>query len=266
MDHPLDDSYLKVRRAQRQVETLYAEMLTFGRENPLQMSLGLASNGEMIARIPEPPRWPPEWAVVAGEIAHNLRSALDYAVFQLARSPEQGRTSFPISPSKKRYLKTRAQGKRKKSYRDASLDGVDPKWATWIDRLQPFESPNPNASAQELLILSDLSNRDKHRVRHSVLSVIEVPFAFVTVDDTSVVKNLELKWNPHSNKINVNLEVRGQKRKGNRLIWGIDPKPTPDGARGVDIVFGGNRYRINHLGTVARFVEFVLDSLCPAFV
>jgi hypothetical protein len=85
-----------------------------------------------------------------GEICYNLRSALDYFIFELARldsSTAQSGTQFPIEDRRNRFKK------RETTW----LKCVNASHIAFIKGLQPFNGCDWTRS------LRDFSNRDKHR-------------------------------------------------------------------------------------------------------
>jgi hypothetical protein len=98
-----------------------------------------------------------KWRLLVGDIAHNLRSSLDHLVYQLAllKNPlfKHGRrTMFPIFTDKEEF---RSKGMHRirphLSFSAAKL----------IVKHQPYKRPNP--TRDNLWILSELDNIDKHR-------------------------------------------------------------------------------------------------------
>lgn len=88
--------------------------------------------------------------ILIGEIAYNLRSALDYLIFELAThdsgSPKE-MTQFPIVNSAHDF-----------NHRIPTwLNGVNAAHVTMIERLQPYNGCNWTKR------LRDISNPDKHR-------------------------------------------------------------------------------------------------------
>lgn len=264
MDHPLDDAYRKVVRAQRQIKALDGEIMAWAPKNPLEFALGRNPfTGEMRARIPQPPILPKDWGDTVGEIAHNLRSALDYVVFQITEGGEGAGTAFPIGKGKRSYFKAKGKGK---SYKEKCLPGVPEKWAVWIDQLQPFQSPLPPDKPHELAILNVLSNRDKHRHGVHVLSIIELPFTYLTVESGALVKDIELRSSADGRDLQIEHQTRTPAGKGQKLITGFDPKiPPDDRSGGVSIAFSKDRIRLENLWLVAGHVEFIVRSFYPAF-
>jgi hypothetical protein len=96
------------------------------------------------------------WGTVIGEIAHDLRSALDNLVSQLVilngESPTK-RNQFPIFAVPAEYAQ------KVGSY----LRGTTPIARTLIEALQPYHAGNGSRS-HPLWLLAELSNQDKHRV------------------------------------------------------------------------------------------------------
>ena len=90
--------------------------------------------------------------VLIGEICYNLRSALDYLVFALAKHdsgvPQEG-TQFPIDDKPKQF--------QWNVTKKARLKGLNPAHIAAIERLQPY---NGNSW---VVALRDISNMDKHR-------------------------------------------------------------------------------------------------------
>ncbi|MCH8188130.1 MAG: hypothetical protein IIB66_05415, partial [Proteobacteria bacterium] len=88
--------------------------------------------------------------ILVGEITYNLRAALDYLVYELARLDSgevKNGTQFPIEDTEDGF-------KRK---RNAFLKGVSDKHVAIIESLQPY------SGCDWTRILRDLSNPDKHR-------------------------------------------------------------------------------------------------------
>jgi hypothetical protein len=121
-----------------------------------------------IGRIEIPDAPLTEWGVIVGDFAHNLRSALDHLVYQLAIlnecDPEKMGTQFPIFTAEDDYLRVSFRGRRKGklSSRDSQLWGVSDAHKAIIDGLQPFKADKPKITA--LAVLNRMSNRDKHRL------------------------------------------------------------------------------------------------------
>jgi hypothetical protein len=88
--------------------------------------------------------------ILVGEICYNLRGALDYLVFELAKHDSgapQEKTQFPIVDTPEKF----------KSDRSVRLRGVNGLHVAMIERLQPYNR------CDWARILREISNPDKHR-------------------------------------------------------------------------------------------------------
>lgn len=103
-------------------------------------------------------------AITIGETIYNLRSALDYIVYDLARiaqgAPVAG-TQFPIEESSA-VFESRITGKTKGKPTGHFLKGVPASAVSLIRELQPFEGCTWTRELREL------SNPDKHRHLSSI--------------------------------------------------------------------------------------------------
>jgi hypothetical protein len=99
---------------------------------------------------------PPRIGLTCGDCLQNMRSALDYLVWELVlangKEPND-KNMFPISLKPKSYEHAVQNLKR--------LDGIDEKAIAHIDALQPFQMEDPEDSP--LYILDVLTNINKHR-------------------------------------------------------------------------------------------------------
>jgi hypothetical protein len=114
--------------------------------------------GWLELQLPKPPL---QLSVVVGECLHNLRSALDYLVWQLVLSnpPHQptSRNMFPICSSAASFAEQLKRGR---------LNGVALQAQSVIESLQPFGNAD-----HPLLVLDILNNTDKHRSLNLTLAV-----------------------------------------------------------------------------------------------
>ena len=96
------------------------------------------------------------YSILAGEIVHQLRSALDHLVWQLildeGATPIDGKTGFPVFHIEADYDK----------YGVRMIAGVATQTATDIRSLQPFHT-NP-ADTAPLYVLNEMWKREKHRL------------------------------------------------------------------------------------------------------
>jgi hypothetical protein len=114
--------------------------------------------GWLELQLPKPPL---QISVIVGECLHNLRSALDYLVWQLvlANPPHEptSRNMFPICSSPELFADQLKRGR---------LKGVSLQAQSAIEDLQPFgDAEHP------LSVLDALNNMDKHRNLNFTLAV-----------------------------------------------------------------------------------------------
>jgi hypothetical protein len=108
---------------------------------------------------PQPPVIDPNLPLIVGDCIHNLRSALDHLVFQLAILKGTGteaaaKTAFPIYLTAKSF----------KNFVDSRVAPfIERNALTEIERLQPYA--RGNAGEQDIIwVLSQLDIIDKHRL------------------------------------------------------------------------------------------------------
>jgi hypothetical protein len=153
----------KIGRAEYHVLDLHsrgmATLDTKGETLPPKVEVNSKGHVERTTfRHPKPRPLDPTLPLIIGDCIHNLRSALDHLVYQLAilngAGPDAaGKTSFPI------YL-------RPNMFQDVVSKKVAPFISgtalTEIDKLQPYKTPDPENCT--LWKLSQLDNFDKHRL------------------------------------------------------------------------------------------------------
>ena len=171
--HPLDGPRFKIVRAKSHIETLRSANARFEAEadyrvivaelNPRTSKYALRA---LVNVLP-----PLDLGVCIGEIAHDLRSALDGLVYQLgvlngATEERLTRTQFPI------FLKGRPAGCRGRCRRAMPhfdchgremIGPLRPEHQRRIERLQPFKRENLGRKSP-LYLLHELNNADKHRL------------------------------------------------------------------------------------------------------
>jgi len=170
MAYALDPIRLKIARANKHLHTLDHELGTFLEPytNPGLIDHRFDGTWHIVSLNPvikEPV--PLLFSIICGEAVHNLRSALDYLVWQLVlvegNKPDRW-NSFPIYSktedfeSKVRFPKDPKRG----PLHGIALDGEA--WAL-IEGEQPYHSRVPRE--HYLATLALLSNVDKHRALHS---------------------------------------------------------------------------------------------------
>jgi len=133
--HPLDHAVARVNRAQEHLADLIRRL------SGLAFEPGL--------RKPQIER-DLMFSILVGEVCYNLRAALDYLVFELAKldsGAEQEQTQFPIADDAGKF---KEQSQR--------LKGLKRTHVKAIESLQPY-----NHGCEWTRRLRDWSNPDKHR-------------------------------------------------------------------------------------------------------
>jgi len=171
--HPLDGPRIKVERAKRQIVALNDSVQGLFERYPYEIfkaEFNREAGYYNVRARDGPSSLPDEWGVIIGEIAHDLRSALDGLTWQLALSgPDDpfSHTRFPIcldsDDTKKigdRYYPSfkACQDKRRGCLQSVSSDF----WAR-IESFQPYERGNGDLHSP-LVLLNELNNTDKHRL------------------------------------------------------------------------------------------------------
>lgn len=173
MAHPLDSARLKVHRARGHLDALDIERKRFTDTNPFRLVVepDLATGEDVVRfRCDEPIRVPLVLGLIAGDAIHNLRSALDHVIYQLALAGggDGDRTQFPIFEDGHAYA----------DHVGRLLEGVPEDERSKIKELQPFRARtlieagaappttarDPLAVNMYLMFLGRLDNLDKHRL------------------------------------------------------------------------------------------------------
>lgn len=155
---PLHGARLRHERArehladiQRTVNALYDRLHEVGAgEHP--------DTGGYAVMFPQLEQPTPTLSIRVGEAIYNLRAALDYVVFELARhdsgQPQEG-TQFPIEDREEVFRQTR---------RPTYLKGVSDEHVAMVEEYQPYKGCNWTG------MLQSLSNPDKHRELHVLVT------------------------------------------------------------------------------------------------
>jgi len=165
MQASLNSPRSKLARAQEHIELLDHELAASNaqpqraieRAHPRPMGTSPSTELTLLDDKPEEAR---AWALIIGDAANSLRSALDHLVYQLAlldnrRKPREqllARCQFPISSGPKAFRQRRV----------GYIGLLNDAHQASIRRLQPYQKGN-RERAQRLRLLQSLVNTDKHR-------------------------------------------------------------------------------------------------------
>jgi hypothetical protein len=171
-EQPVDFSgvHLKLARAGRHLDALRAKVEAFRAREPIgfRHTTEPGDDGSEVhqlwAQVREQP--PVEWSVIIGDVLHNLRSALDHAVWAMADPADRyDRAQFPIYSSEEDYRRNA----------DTLLRGVSPRRRELIEGEQPFRWPEESRHFHHLAALRQMSNDDKHRILRPIAMVPDLP-------------------------------------------------------------------------------------------
>lgn len=171
VDDALSGIRLKLSRAADEIKALDKEVVAFVTEPPAPYSASGDFNRTtriLTVRVRSEKTPDPMWSIRIGEVAHNLRSALDHLVWQLVilttgRPPAlPTKNQFPIFDSKEGFNSRGVD----QFLRCVRQDAVD-----LIRSEQPYFTGEKRDSP--LWHLQELSNVDKHRTIHVVGALIQ---------------------------------------------------------------------------------------------
>lgn len=161
----MSDHQLKLEWASKQFDSLKSAFSQFVNSHPYETVRNFdPQSGEHYATVIRGDTDMSEWSLRVGDIVHNLRSALDNLVFELAVK-ESGHhpaicdltLQFPIADHPNGWFDPR----KKKGKRDCvSLLSLDAQAV--IEGLQPCKRSD-KTTPHKLSVLRDLSNWDKHK-------------------------------------------------------------------------------------------------------
>ncbi len=152
----LEDSWSKLARGIEHLETLARECDEYLRAGPAFTAKVLydPEAGTLEPQFSANPPPPRRIGTIVGDVAHNLRSALDVAAWQLAIARDED------AARKRRHLITFPLAERPARFEDhRALPFFTESARLVIERLQPYQT-----SMEALGWLRDLSNSDKHRI------------------------------------------------------------------------------------------------------
>jgi hypothetical protein len=193
---PLDGVFAKLNRAKRQVDALRRDIFETNEGDPKTIGLGRKFESDsqaIVYRIDRVPEVKECWGLLVGEVIHNFRCTLDHLWWQLAilhlrREPtekEAGEIQFPL------FTKEAFRDDPQMFWKHRFLNHVSGDYLTTIERMQPYNTTGTN-QVHALRALVELSNIDKHRVVHPVVTIPLEGFLTVVRADGDVVDCVRL--------------------------------------------------------------------------
>jgi hypothetical protein len=194
---------VKVERARKHLRDLAAEILTLSHTTILTPDPNTRVAPHPISllhpnKFQRVPTLSFEVVAIAGDVVHNLRSALDHLAQQLVRvgltitppvvaltDKELRQVEFPVSETVEKYQADKAR----------KVKGMQPRAIEAIDRLKPYKGGN-----DALWRIHELDNIDKHR------SLFTVAHDFLFTSDWFDGAYLLKADNPHFSGIERDVE------------------------------------------------------------
>jgi hypothetical protein len=147
MAHPLDGCCAKLNRAQETIETLDGEIKAFVKNDPNRFEIfaDFQKAFEDVFKVRGDPDPPLRFAVIAGEVVHHLRSALDHLLYALivnnGFSPTKN-AQFPICDNKEFLEKACKRGR---------IQGTNIQAKLLIESAQPYPHSTPKCLSGKML-------------------------------------------------------------------------------------------------------------------
>lgn len=185
--HQLKGVQLKIARAEKQLAALNRAISLHIESNPYTLVGDFESETSEDYVVRAQARNPirPGWAVVVGDITHNLRSALDHLAWQLAMPNPPSKTGFPVFLKQKEYNR-RTRGRKPAPGSGLSMVRGMPNAArTSIRDLQPYRRAKlrqRTADSDPLWLLHELNRVDKHQVLQIAAFTLSVIAIHLIVD------------------------------------------------------------------------------------
>lgn len=179
------DVQLKLRRATWHLQMLNAQVGSFDERDPYGDTTDFHPvtpyEADYVVRMKVNREPLPEWSLTIGDCLHNLRASLDYAVLALWRRhsgcpPRMEDVQFPIYSTQDGFRR----GRRRR------IGGVHPGAKRIIRLAQPYQRRD-DARMHPLMVLSELSNHDKHRVLHTTHAVVQESVLEVAARENAVI-------------------------------------------------------------------------------
>ncbi|PZR65211.1 MAG: hypothetical protein DLM71_00110 [Chloroflexi bacterium] len=178
---PLHGARAKVVRAKEHLRSLEERVADFVESDPyrvvrdLDPQTGAHRRYAVIERQP-----PPELPLIIGDAVHNLRSALDHAIFEIATRAAAGRLThrqeerlfFPIFSNRAKYANSLPV--------KHTMELLPLEVQEYVERRQPYNVDARRRRARlndPLCVLQSMWNTDKHRTLLLTAAIARLPFS-----------------------------------------------------------------------------------------
>jgi hypothetical protein len=192
MRSPIESARSKLRWARIHLQTFNAETAVWQQQLLSERNLVTvrlkphpeAGENAYVGIVTKLPRVPDRFPLIAGDIVHSLRGALDHIAWIMADRNAPARvddvqTQFPIIHDRRKW--TRHPVTRWTHY-------ISPSHVRVLERLQPYHTADPPED-HPLSWVDDLANRDKHRRIHTVAAAPDFLIVRFTAVRDCIVKN-----------------------------------------------------------------------------
>jgi hypothetical protein len=162
--HPFGSASLKLVRAGKHLDALKYEIARFKDSHPYRIVTDIDDQTrENIAYAVMQRNPDNEVSLILGDLVHNLRGALDHAVFGLSEFL-QGRALTDNERKSVEYPIFADPAKLWKGPCPPGIRFLSPRLQKWVDADQPYKGLNEIARLNHpLAVLHAMSNADKHR-------------------------------------------------------------------------------------------------------
>jgi hypothetical protein len=146
-EHRLAGVRIKLERARDHLETLNREVSTFLRRRPYKIIEERRRGGrDLVFRVSIRETPPLAWSAGIGDCVQNMRAALEYLAWELARLDAPGeppsKTGFPIYVDAQSYYATRKDGKPESWSGLKKVERIGKEAQYEIEASQPFNGRN----------------------------------------------------------------------------------------------------------------------------
>lgn len=249
----------KLDRAWEHIETLDAATAEFFESKPYEVVGEFEPDvSEWVVSINPFTEPPPRVPVILGDVLHNLRSALDHLVCQLAlldtgETADCAKTQFPITSSEDNFMEKEPAG----------LRGLSDVHRAQIERHQPYHA-GARMHDHVLMIVSSFNNVDKHAVVHPLFGYYRGFADIPTVEgnfDAGVIPSTALLLSGER-------RVEGKTQIARVKLRPIGPNPHVDvyGTLVFDPAFGKRWLRGSALPEIHQQVVRIVDGFAADFV